>query len=435
MGILSSMPQDAHTMLMTSALSPNLPMQRDGSGTSWLPDSTHMHAFHLRAKAWSLMLHGKMSLRYTNQDVGKKGTRGGSKFDAPNVFMVMGKRSLGVNNQLTLRGMFSFDRLTEGGNGYPLLFQTGETWEGERLIDRQHPHDFFGELSITYSYSMSGDTDLFVYFGLPGEPALGPPVYLHRPSSENNPDAPLGHHWQDATHITFGVLTAGWRYKQFKLDGSLFTGREPDENRFNIDKPRFDSYSIRLSWNPTERTAMQVSHGFLKSPESLEPEHDLWRTTASLIYNRPINRESNWATTIVWGMNKPIDEDAQHSLLGESELQIKDTFFYTRVEFIQKPAVDLGLVSEEHRLFLVRTFTLGAARNIITAGNMYLALGAQGTVYGVEEDLQSLYGTRPFSLGIFLRLSPGILKMEKPAVREHGMMRHSHHPADNHVVW
>jgi hypothetical protein len=31
---------------------------------------------------------------------------------------------------------------------------------------------------------------------------------MHRPS-QHDPDAPIGHHWQDSTHITFGVATLG----------------------------------------------------------------------------------------------------------------------------------------------------------------------------------------------------------------------------------
>ena len=181
--------------------------------------------------------------------------------------------------------MMSLDPLTEGGRGYPLLFQSGETWHDQPLHDRQHPHDLFDELSICYSQKFPHDLSGYVYFGYPGEPALGPPTFMHRLSAMDNPDAPISHHWQDSTHITFGVATLGAVWKNVKLEGSIFTGREPDENRYDFDQPRFDSYSGRISWNPTRDLALQVSHGYLHSPEAVEPDLNQHRSSASIIYN------------------------------------------------------------------------------------------------------------------------------------------------------
>ncbi len=408
---------------MQSVLFPGLPMQRDGSGTSWLPDSSPMHAIHFQLGKWSAMAHGNVFLRYTDQDAGNSGSRGEEKFDMPNWFMVMARRPIGSRDHVMVRGMFSLDPLTEGGNGYPLLFQSGETWKGKRLIDRQHPHDLFGELAASYSLSIADNSGAFFYFGLPGEPALGPPVYLHRPSAQNNPDAPLGHHWQDSTHVTFGVLTLGYWYKHIKIEGSLFTGREPGENRYNIDKPRFDSYSIRLSVNPSANTALQISHGYLKSPEALEPGIDLHRTTASIIWNYPVSMESNLAASFVWGMNKPASHNAQNSFLLEADYQVRNYSFFTRAEFVEKSAEDLGLADSAERLFSVTAFTLGAARKIADYKNISLYLGALGTVYNVVKDPRPVYGDSPFSVEVFLRLSPGQMKMNHHGMHDmqHGM--------------
>jgi hypothetical protein len=154
-------------MEMQSALFQGKPMQREGTGTSWLPDSSAMHAYHFTSGSWEFMLHWNVFLRYTNQDAGNDGTRGDEKFDAPNWFMIMGKRQLGHDSALMLRSMVSLDLLTEGGRGYPLLFQSGETWHDTRLIDRQHPHDLFGELSVSYGHATGSNSGLFLYFGLP----------------------------------------------------------------------------------------------------------------------------------------------------------------------------------------------------------------------------------------------------------------------------
>ncbi len=409
---MESMPGETMEMRMNGAILPTVPMQRGGSGTGWLPDTSPVHAFNAQYGTWDIMVHGNVFPRYTNQDINKSGKRGASKLSVPNWLMIMGNRPVMSAGQITLRGMFSLDRLTEGGDGYPLLFQTGETWNNERLIDRQHPHDLFGELAIAYGHSLGKDLGLFLYLGYPGEPALGPSVYLHRSSAESNPDAPLGHHWQDATHIVFGVATLGLTYKQFKLDSSVFTGREPDENRFNFDKPRFDSYSARLSVNPSDHIALQVSGAFIKSPETLEPETDIRRTTASVMYTFPISDKDYCSTTLLWGMNKPIEGEAQHSSLVESSIQLGIISPYVRIELIQKPAEELGLESFGHQLFLVSAFTLGAVKDIISAGGLSLGLGTQGTIYGVEKELEPYYGKRPFSLQVFLRLRPAMLRMD-----------------------
>ncbi len=393
-------------MTMTSALFPGLPMSRESSGTSWQPDSSPVLAWHLSTGSWSLMIHGGAFLRYTSQDAGGAGTRGGDKFDAPNWVMIMAQPSRGDKGGFSFRGMFSLDRLTEGGSGYPLLFQTGESWQGEPLVDRQHPHDLFSELSVSYGRSLGPDAGVFLYFGFPGEPALGPPAFMHRPSSLSDPDAPLGHHQQDSTHITFGVLTGGARYKQLKLDASVFTGREPDENRFDFDRPRFDSWSVRLSLNPSEHLAFQVSHGFLRSPEALEPGVDVRRTTASLMMSHPLRPGANWTTSLVWGVNTSADRPATHSVLADTEAQFGRASLYARIEFVQRQAHDLALDEFGDRIFPVGALTAGASWRLGTFRQIQLRAGAQAAVYHIVDELASVYGNRPFSFEVYLRLSP-----------------------------
>jgi hypothetical protein len=246
-----------HDGPMSHAYSRKLPMSRNGSGTAWNPDNTPMFMWMSHHDQWMVMNHGAVYLRYTNQNVGRDaGQRGGSTLSAPNWLMTMAQRPIGEKGLLSLTAMLSLDPLTESGNGYPLLFQSGEAFEGRPLVDRQHPHDLFSALSVGYTHAFSADVDLTAYFGYPGEPAIGPVAFMHRVTAMSNPDAALGHHWQDATHIAFGVATLGVRYKQFKLEGSNFTGREPDDNRYGFEKPRADSWAGRLNWNPTPALAL-----------------------------------------------------------------------------------------------------------------------------------------------------------------------------------
>jgi hypothetical protein len=253
---------------MSHSFSLNLPMSRNGSGTGWLPDASSMHGHMYHSKNWMYMLHYNLLIRYNNQDLSDKGIRGDEMIDAPNWLMFMGQRQVGEKGLFRFGTMFSLDALVTGQKGYPLLFQSGESAHGEPLIDRQHPHDLFSELSVAYSYALSKKADVFAYVGYPGEPALGPVAFMHRPSAMYDPDAPISHHWIDATHITFGVATLGFRLGQVKVEASSFTGREPGENRYDLDKPKFDSWSGRLSFNPSKNWALQVSHAYIQSPEA-----------------------------------------------------------------------------------------------------------------------------------------------------------------------
>jgi len=400
--------------LYNSALFPNFPVKRDGSGTSWLPDSSPVHAIFSRRGPWDVKVHGNLFLVYTNQDVADAGTRGAERVYSNDWFMGSASRYLGEKSKVVFRGMLSLSPFTVEGRGYPLLFQTGETWNERRLVDRQHPHDLIGELSVALSHSVSDEDTFFLYLGYPGEPALGPPSYLHRPSAQSNPVTPLGHHWQDSTHITFGVATLGWRSNNYKMEVSAFTGREPNEHRLDLDKPKFDSFSIRHSVNPMRDLAIQGSIGFIKSPESAEPKANETRANLSVIYNIKIAEKKYWATTVSYGGNahltripRPHTEFARAFLL-ESELEMPAYSLFTRLEYVEKFARQLTVpTTDPSRLFVTRSYSLGGTKPILTRRNFNLAAGLQGTVYKVDQDLEPLYGSWPYSLNVFLKYNLG----------------------------
>ena len=398
---------------MSHAFSLNLPMSRNGSGTGWLPDASPMYGSMYHSKKWMYMLHGSAWLRYNNQDLTNKGSRGDSGFDGPTWFMFMAQRKVGLNGLFHFSSMFSLDPVIEGGRGYPLLFQTGESYKGQPLVDRQHPHDLFSELSIAYSHAFSKNTDVFLYLAYPGEPALGPVTFMHRPSSLDNPNSPISHHWVDATHITFGVATLGARFGKFKIEGSSFTGREPDEYRYGFDKPRFDSWSGRLSFNPSENWALQVSHGYTKSPEELHPDENIHKTTASAIYSISMGDENQINATALWGMNKQKGNDGENAILLEGAWRKMKNSLYARYEWAQKSSEELALepVFEGNVIFPIRAFTIGDNYDLFNIGKMRLAGGAQWSIYHTSESLNTLYGKTPMALQIFLRLYPSLMKM------------------------
>jgi hypothetical protein len=398
-----------HEMPMTHAYSRNLPMTRNGSGTAWAPDNAPMFGYMFHSGNWMYMLHGNLFLRYNRQDLGNGGTRGGEKWDAPNMWMFMGQRNIGTRGLFHFGTMISLDPLTVGEEGYPLLFQTGESYKGQPLVDRQHPHDLFSELSVSYAHSFSPKSDAYVYLGYPGEPALGPVAYVHRPSGFYNPDAPLTHHWTDATHITFGVATLGYRYGNWKIEGSSFTGREPDEQRYDFDRPRFDSWSGRLSFNPSPKWALQASHGFLRSPEEAHADEDVHRTTASATFSTRGYSERFLNITALWGLNKIPGHSGESGALLEGSYAAPKWAVYSRYEWVQKSREELNLSEAafgHDALFPVHAFTAGASRDLLTAGQTKLALGAHLTAFVPDKRLQPLYGQLPLGGQVYLRLYP-----------------------------
>jgi hypothetical protein len=398
---------DQSMPLMSHAYSLHLPMSRNGSGTSWMPDNSPMYMYFKGNARSNWMIHGSIFIRYNKQDVFNKGSRGASEFDAPNWFMGMYNRRIGAKGLLNATAMISFDPLTVGESGYPLIFQTGETYNGEALVDRQHPHDLISGLSVAYTHMLNEHTDVTVYAGYPGEPALGPVAFMHRISSLNNPNAPLGHHWQDATHIAFGVGTLGFRYKKVKLEGSIFNGREPDEDRYRLDKGRFDSYSYRVSYNPTEHWAFQFSQGFLHEPEVLEPGIDQVRTTASIIRSTSL-RTMNWSHMLAWGMNdKTEQENNQFSILYETNLQLQRQALYARYEFVKKSAAELAIPNTHgDELYNINALTLGYNHNISPAAPLDILLGIQATLNFPGDALKPTYGSLPVGGQIYLQLRP-----------------------------
>jgi hypothetical protein len=391
-----------------------------GSGTSWQPSSGPMHMHYKVAGDWLLMFHYNLIAGINHQG----GPRGVTKFESANWFMPMAYHKLGKGT-LQLRGMFSAEPFTFPPGGSPLLFQTGETYKGQPLIDRQHPHDLFMELSAQYTLPLGERGTWFAYFGYPGEPALGPVAFMHRASASENPSATLSHHLQDSTHISFGVLTTGFTYRWFKLEGSIFNGREPDENRYDFDSHRWNSRSARLSFAPNKNWAMQVSYGFLRSPEGQEPNTDIRRATASVQYNRPFSR-GNWASAFIWGRNHTSSPGEVHNLNGytfESTANFLDkNYLYTRLELVDKNellrAVDrarLG-ITQVHPSFRIGAYTFGGVRDIWNTEKISLAIGSDLTFYAKPSVLDRIYGNNPVSWKLFFRVRPGKMDMSM-----HGM--------------
>jgi hypothetical protein len=375
-------------------------MSREASGTSWQPDSTPNEGAQLMAGDWMWMFHGIVNGIYDHQG----GPRGASKWFSNSMGMAMGERPLGPGT-LGLRAMLSLDPLM-GKRGYPLLLGSGETADGRTpLIDRQHPHDLFMELAGSYSVPLSQKSSVFLYLANPGEPALGPPAFMHRFSGEDIPEAPITHHWLDSTHITYGVATAGVVLDRWKLEASAFNGREPDQNRWNINSPKFDSASGRITFNPTANWSFQTSYGYLKSPEQLTPATHERRVTASAIFNMPFG-DNNWATTFAWG--RKMDDPGQDldGFLLESAVNFAETHtVFARAERVSEDELFEAPSPLAGRAFTVNKLSLGYIYDIPVIEHLKLGIGGLGSIYGLPSEIRPAYGGgTPLSFMAFMRL-------------------------------
>jgi len=379
-----------------------LPHAREGSGTSWMPDSSPVYAHHFRAGDWMLMLHYLLLAGYDDQ----WSDRGSRRFTSVNWVMGMASHALS-GGQLTLRGMFSAEPATMGGpKALPLLLQTGETYGGEPLHDRQHPHDLFMETAAHYRRPMGSAIGIELYAAASGEPALGPTAFMHRTSAMNDPFPPIGHHWQDSSHISFGVLTAGVYTGWLKLEGSLFHGREPDENRWDFDFGPLDSWSARLSANPTAQTSFQLSYGFLHGPEALRPDQDLHRWTASAAYTARTGAQGILAVAAIWGRNVEQGHGSDSALLeGNLDLDGRNAPF-ARLEYVRKSGHDLVVGGDPDAHYDLFQAQLGYVHRF-TGGPVVPLVGAAVDLGLVPGSLESAYGTRtPVGAFFFFGMQP-----------------------------
>ena len=77
---------------------------RDGSGTSWVPDTTPHEVIHGRSGEWSTMIHAQFNLVYDCQG----GACGADKAFVSGMVMAMAQRSLG-DGTFGMRAMLSPD--------------------------------------------------------------------------------------------------------------------------------------------------------------------------------------------------------------------------------------------------------------------------------------------------------------------------------------
>jgi hypothetical protein len=409
-------PQHQHA---TTSMASDLFPARDVSGTAWLPQETPMYGAQLTLGRWEAMLQGAAFGQYLHEPGDKHRTGGFANHQASSVnwFMAMARRPAGAA-RLGLRGMVSIEPWTVSDCGFIDLLASGEMCEGDTIHDRQHPHDLVMELAADYDRPIRGSLRWQVYGGLAGEPALGPPAFPHRLSAMPNPVAPIAHHWLDSSHITFGLVTAGVYDRRWKAEMSIFNGREPDENRANLDLGPLDSVSGRLTFMPTPRWALQVSAAHLTAAEAEfppSPSSDVGRATASVIYHR-VTGERTWATTLAYGVNAGRELNpgvafvdlVTHAGLLETQLTLRERHtWFGRAEVVGKPGHDLHVHEAPVSVFTVGKLQAGYVRSLNAWKGIVAGVGATASVSLVPDALASRYaGNAAPGFGVFVTVRP-----------------------------
>ena len=362
------------------------PATREASGTAWQPDASQHQGLMKQAGPWMLMAHSTINLVADSQG----SPRGDDKLFVSGMVMGMAQRPLG-KGMLQFKVMLSPDPLM-GKAGYPLLLASGETADGvNRLVDRQHPHDLFMELSASVSQPIGKGASVFLYGGLPGEPAFGPPAFMHREAILDSPEAPITHHWLDSTHISFGVLTAGLVVGRAKVEVSRFNAREPDQYRYNIETGPLDSTAVRVSWNPTRTLALQGSWAKFKDAEQLEPGVDQKRLSASMLFADEVALGYKLATTLAWG-RKTIDGESDDAFAAEASVKHQGWTLFGRGEVTQNR--ELVAAVEHGPAYTVGKASLGLIRDVRAAEHVSVGIGGLVSVNFVPGALAAAYGGR-----------------------------------------
>jgi hypothetical protein len=354
-----------------------------------------------------LMIHGNGFL------VGnlEEGPRSQNKISAPHMIMADIGSSFGDSHFVNLDVMATFERWTLPETGNPLLLQIGEENSSHvPYVDAQHPHSS-PVMGLTLSDTFSiGETDHLKFFAAPrGESTEGPTAFMHRPSGEVNPDAPLGHHiGQDVGHISSSVIGGELRLGRTNLEASTFYGKEPQPSQADLPISAPNSYAFRLTEQVTPTVHVMASVAFVRSPEPNDPDLDhIWRYSASM-YSNSVYRGWSFQDAFIYGLVNLYDgAGALNSFLYEANVATEKSDSWVRVEALQRTPNELTISKSNDRSTgrYVELLTVGHAKTIFQAESGRLQLGGSLTKDFLPVDYQNDYGGNPLTAKIFLRLS------------------------------
>jgi hypothetical protein len=177
-----------------------------------------------------------------------------------------------------------------------------------------------------------------------------------------------------------------------------------DEDRWDIEEPRLDSWSVRATLTPSPNWALQVSHGRLEEPEALHAGEDEGRTTASAHFNSGNGLAATAAfsaknrlpgpTLTAWLAEANWDITNRHTLFGRLENVENDEFFPDPLHPLHDTA------------FRVTKLQAGYAYTL-PLGPFALSLGGSAAKFFKPDALDPFYGEDPMGYTAFVKLTLG----------------------------
>lgn len=364
------------------------PANRDASGTAWQPDSTPADT------VTNTGLYASDTLLISSPE--------GGKFSFPKSDAVLmtraalGPGTLGLQSSVSSYTLGEPEALSESDRRATFYSVRGS---GDRVR--------MSGIAASYSLPVGNRISLFGYFGLPGEPALGPPVsYMRRLSGVDNPEAGRTSHWLDSSGNGPRVFTVGYAWNALKLEGSAFSGRTQEERtQAGRNVLKLDSTSTRLSYNPSPNWSFQFSRGTLSGLDQLAPDEEVRRVTVSATYNRVL-ANGNWQSTFAWGRNARKSREPSMGYLLESTLRFSDRHaVFGRLEQVGSGELVAGGGAAMSRTFKLNRVTFGYFHENGVRGPVKVDTGIFVNRYVVPSSAAPVYANDPASFMLFVRLN------------------------------
>ena len=326
------------------------------------------------------------------------GPRGQTRVTGPGSYMLMYEKELSPRNSIRVDLMGSAEQLTVGTIGTPQLLQTEN-------LDAMHAHDTVMALELrdTIKLGVSGRKELIFLFAPRGAAAVGPVPYMHRPSAEGNPDAPLGHNLQDGFHDVSTVFGAGFRTGRTFVEVTRFSGKSVS---WPLPLHGPDSLGVRLTQGLTDHAEIGASYADVLTPDDNggPSQHErfasAWLATNHKIYG------STLKSSVIWGQLRTSGGPSQNSFLAETVLQRRSDNIFGRAELLQATPEQLALTQTngpKHARW-VGAVTLGYERAVMKRGLLSLFAGTSITKDFAPRSFEGDYGRRLGGAKLFLRL-------------------------------
>ena len=340
----------------------------------------------------SLMFRANQFAAYS----GTSGPRGQSRTTGPGLWMLMFDTALSPRNRFRVDVMGSLEQLTVGDRGTPQLLQTEN-------LDAMHAHDTIMGLEFrdVMDLGPDGRRQLTLLFAPRGAASYGPVPFMHRQSAEGNPDAPLGHDFQDGLHDVSTVLGVAYRTGATTFEATAFSGSEISWP-FPLHGP--DSFALRLNHDLFNGVTVGASFAdVLLATGTGSEEHDQF-SAAWIATSQPIG-VATLKTSLVWGRHKAGSEADQDSFLAEAVYSRGRNSFYGRAESLQITPGQLDIApAPRPDAKWVQAVTLGYERNLMKRDGVALYLGGSYTLDIVPQAFQGAYGGDPHGEKIYARI-------------------------------